>query len=92
MCDLGWAAGVRATTDRNHPPWPGLIATTFRSYLITGGPGKEHGTNKLPPTGRSQERSKGGRTTLCGTYHYVPLFTFGETGSERLSNWPKVTQ
>ena len=69
MCDLGWAAGVRATTDRNHPPWPGLITTTFRSYLITGGPGKEHGTNKLPPTGRSQERSKGGRRhqSMCLT-------------------------
>ena len=29
------------------------------SYFITGGPGKEHGTNKPPPTGRIQERSKG---------------------------------
>jgi len=29
------------------------------SYLTTGGPGKEDGTNKLPPVGRIQERSKG---------------------------------
>ena len=26
---------------------------------MTGGPGKEHGTNKPPPTGRIRERSKG---------------------------------
>ena len=25
---------------------------------MTGDPGKEHGTNKPPPTGRVQERSK----------------------------------
>ena len=30
---------------------------------MTGGPGKEHGTNKPPPTGRVQERSKG--DTAC---------------------------
>ena len=29
------------------------------SYFTTGGPGKEHGTNKPPPTGRIWERSKG---------------------------------
>jgi len=29
---------------------------------MTGGPGKEHGTNKPPPTGRVRERSKAGAT------------------------------
>ena len=29
------------------------------SYFTTGGPGKEHGTNKPPPTRRILERSKG---------------------------------
>ena len=29
------------------------------SYFTTGGPEKEHGTNKPPPTGRVQETSKG---------------------------------
>ena len=29
------------------------------SCFTTGGPGKGHGTNKSPPTGRLQERSKG---------------------------------
>ena len=29
------------------------------SCFMTGGPGKEHGTNKPPPTGRVWERSKG---------------------------------
>ena len=32
------------------------------SCFRTGGPGKEHGTNKPPPTGRVLERSKGGST------------------------------
>ena len=31
---------------------------------MTGGPGKEHGTNKQPPTRRVQERSKGDTTCL----------------------------
>ena len=31
-------------------------------------------------------------TTLHGTYYYVPPFTYGGTDSERLSNWPRVTQ
>ena len=35
------------------------------SCFMTGGPGKEHGTNKPPPTGRVQERSK--RDTTCLT-------------------------
>ena len=32
---------------------------------MTGGPGKEHGTKKLPPTGRVWERRKG--DTICLT-------------------------
>ena len=32
------------------------------SCFITGGPGKEHRTNKPPPTGRVQDRSKGDTT------------------------------
>ena len=31
---------------------------------MTGGPGKEQGTNKLPPARRVQERSKGDATCL----------------------------
>ena len=34
------------------------------SCFTTGGPAKEHGTNKPPPTGRVQERSKGDTTCL----------------------------
>ena len=34
------------------------------SCFTTGGPGKENGTNKPPPTGRVQERSKGDTTGL----------------------------
>ena len=52
---------VRGTTDWNHLPWPGRIVTSCLSYLTTGGPGKQRGTNRLPPTGSIQERSKGER-------------------------------
>ena len=40
------------------------------SYFTTGGPGKEHGTNKPPHTGRVQERSKG--DTTCPTTSQNP--------------------
>ena len=45
--------------DRNRPPWPGTGVTILVSYFMTGGPGKEQGTNKPPLTGRIQQRSKG---------------------------------
>ena len=48
-------------TDRNCPARPGPIVITGMSYLTTGGPGKERGTNKLPPTRRIWEKSKGER-------------------------------
>jgi len=38
---------------------------------MTGGSGKEHGTNKPPPTGRVLERSKG--DTTCLTTSKNPL-------------------
>ena len=50
---------VRGPTDWHHPSWPGKTVTTYMSYFTTGVPGKELGTNKLPPTRRIQERSKG---------------------------------
>ena len=40
------------------------------SCFTTGGPGKEYGTNKPPPTGRVQERSKG--DTTCPTTSQNP--------------------
>ena len=43
----------------NRLPWPGTIVTVCMSCFRTRGPGKEHGTNKPPPTGRVWERSKG---------------------------------
>ena len=42
----------------------------FHDCLMTGGPGKEHGTNKPPPTGRVRERSKG--DTTCPTTSQNP--------------------
>ena len=46
-------------TDRNCPPWPSAISV---NYFRTADPGKEHGTNKPPPTGKVQERAKGDTT------------------------------
>ena len=43
-------------TETAHPP--GTIVTIRMSCFTTGGPGKEHGTNKPSPTWRVQERSK----------------------------------
>ena len=43
------------------------------SCFTTGGPGKEHRTNKLPPTGRVWERSKGD-TTCPTTSQNSPLW------------------
>ena len=40
------------------------------SCFMTGGPGKKHETNKPPPTGRVQERSKG--DTTCRTTSQNP--------------------
>ena len=42
-------------------PWPGRIITTCTSYLTTGGPNKEHGTDKLLSAKRILEGPKGGR-------------------------------
>ena len=42
----------------NHPPWPGTMVTICMSCFRTGGPGKEHGTDKPPPTGRVQKGQK----------------------------------
>ena len=45
------------------PTWPGSLVTIRMNCFTNGGPGKEYGTNKPPPTGRVRERSKG--DTVC---------------------------
>ena len=52
------------------PPWPGSIVTICISCFKTGGPGKEHGTNKPPSTSRVWERSKW--DTTCQTTSQNP--------------------
>ena len=47
---------VRGTTDQNCPLRPGTTGTICTSWIMTGGPGKEHGTNGPPPT-RSKHQS-----------------------------------
>ena len=59
-------------TEWNRPPWPGTTATICMSCFTTGGPGKEQGTNKPPPTRRVRERSKG--ETTCPTTSQNPLW------------------
>ena len=85
-------------TDWSHPPWPSTTVTICMSCFMIGGPGKEHGTNKPPPTGRVQGRSKGdtkcpttSQNLLTGIYlvwamHPPP----GRTVSQK--DWPKTTQ
>ena len=52
------------------PTCPGTKVTICMSCFTTGGPGKEHGTNKPPPTGSVRERSKG--DTTCPTTSQNP--------------------
>ena len=49
------------------------------SYLRTGGPDKEHGTNKLSPTGRIWEWSKGREPT--------PVHMFSQNPSHWNPSW-----
>ena len=46
------------TMTENRPLCPGTLVTICMNCFMTGGPGKEHGIDKPPPTGRVQERSK----------------------------------
>ena len=50
-------------------PGQAKTVTMCMSYFTTGDPGKEHGTNKPPPTRRIRERSKGERRRqpICPT-------------------------
>ena len=58
------AVTVLGEAHRLKPPTrPGTIVTIPMSCFTTGGPGKEHGTNRPPPTGRVRERLKG--DTVC---------------------------
>ena len=59
-----------STLTETHPPCPGTVVTICVSYSITGGPGKEHRTNKSSLTRRVQERSKG--DSMCPTTSQNP--------------------
>ena len=52
---------VRENTDWSRTPRPGTTETICMSCFTPGDPGKEHITNKPPPTGRIWGRSKGDR-------------------------------
>ena len=82
--------------------WPGKTVTSYRSYLTTGGPGKELRTSKLPPTGRILERSKEERGTssyVLQTSQNSPCWnpswlSYSFTATKTLSrvSWPETTQ
>ena len=55
------------------------------SCFRTGGPGKEHGTNKPPPTGRAQERSKS--DTTCPTTSQNPSFWHPSWLNKERTTW-----
>ena len=68
------------------------MVTMCMSCFTTGGPAKEHGTNKPPPTGRIWERSKG--DTKCPTTSQSPslwrpswLNKAGTTRKDAESEW-----
>ena len=61
---------VRGSTQTETAPWPETIVTICMRCFTTGGPGKEQGTNKPPPTRRVPERSKG--DTTCPTTSQNP--------------------
>ena len=69
------------------------------SYFMTGGLGKEHGTNKPPPTGRVQERSTGDRRcqSICPPQIFFAGTRVGwamcESPGRTLSQnyWPETT-
>ena len=49
---------VRRNTDWNLPSWSSTTAVISMSCFMTGGPGKEYGTNKPPPIRIIWEKSK----------------------------------
>ena len=59
-----WGAGRGSTMAETAHPGPGTIVTIHVSYFVTGGPDKEHKTNKPLPIRRMWERSKGDATCL----------------------------
>ena len=60
---------VRGTTDLKPPALARTNSNHLHELSKTGGPGKECGINKLPPTERIQQRSKGERRcqSVCPT-------------------------
>ena len=59
LCSRAWEVQPLGEARQLKPPVLGTADTVCMSHFTTGGPGEEHGTNKPPPTGRGQERSKG---------------------------------
>ena len=84
-------------------PGQAKTVTVCMSYFITGDPGKEHGTNKPPPTGRIQESLKGERRRQSTCPTNLPESSSLESIlAERLhvtpesslsqNDWPETTQ
>ena len=59
LCSRAGEAQALGEARRLKPPALGTTLNICMSHFTTGRPGEEHGTNKPPPTGRGQERSKG---------------------------------
>ena len=66
---LFFNVSVRGTADQNHSPWPGTIVDYLHELSDKRGPSNECRSDKLPPTGRIWEKSKGERRhqPICPT-------------------------
>ena len=67
-------SAIRGATDKSCLPGLDTTLTTCMSYLTTGGPGKEPRTNKLPPTRKIREKSKG-ETLVHMSYQFPRIFS-----------------
>ena len=57
-------SAIRGATDKSCLPGLDTTLTTCMSYLTTGGPGKNHGTDKLPTHQKNLGKVKGDATCL----------------------------
>ena len=91
---------VRENTDWSRTPGPGTTETICISCFTPGDPGKEHITNKPPPTGRIWGSSKGDRRHIHMSSQNPSLWNpswlsdvcTSPARTLRENDWPGTTQ
>ena len=79
----------------NRPSWPGTRVTIYTNCFITEFSGKKHGTNKLPPTGKFWEMSKGDITCLTTSQnpsHWHPSWMSNSCAARKNSELEWLTK